>query len=50
MPPGVRVAWVGQFTYFERAKARLKLVIPVTIAIVFFLDYITNWGVLKIFG
>ena len=42
LPPGVRVAWVGQFTYFERAKARLKLVVPVTIAIVFLLLYMNT--------
>jgi len=39
LPPGVRLAWVGQFTYFERAKAKLKFVIPVTLAIVFLLLY-----------
>jgi Cu(I)/Ag(I) efflux system membrane protein CusA/SilA len=40
LPPGVRVAWVGQFTYFERARERLELVIPVTLAIVFLLLFL----------
>ena len=39
LPAGVRVAWVGQFTYLERARARLALVIPLTLALVFFLLY-----------
>jgi len=42
LPPGVRLAWVGQFTYFERAKATLKLVIPVTLALVFFLLFLNT--------
>jgi Cu(I)/Ag(I) efflux system membrane protein CusA/SilA len=42
LPPGVRIAWVGQFTYFERAKATLKLVIPVTLALVFFLLFLNT--------
>jgi Cu(I)/Ag(I) efflux system membrane protein CusA/SilA len=42
LPTGVRLAWVGQFTYFERAKATLKLVIPVTLALVFFLLFLNT--------
>jgi Cu(I)/Ag(I) efflux system membrane protein CusA/SilA len=42
LPPGVRLAWVGQFTYFERAKATLTLVIPVTLALVFFLLFLNT--------
>src|SRR5689334_24702047 len=34
LPAGTRLAWVGQFKYFERAKERLKWVIPVTLGIV----------------
>jgi Cu(I)/Ag(I) efflux system membrane protein CusA/SilA len=39
LPAGVRLAWVGQFTYLERAKAKLQLVIPITLVLVFFLLY-----------
>jgi Cu(I)/Ag(I) efflux system membrane protein CusA/SilA len=39
LPPGTRVAWVGQFKYFERAKERLKWVIPLTLGIVMVLLY-----------
>ena len=40
LPVGYRVAWSGQFEYLERAEARLKLVVPVTLAIIFLLLYL----------
>ena len=40
LPPGTRIDWVGQFKYFERAKERLKWVIPLTVGIVFLLLYL----------
>jgi Cu(I)/Ag(I) efflux system membrane protein CusA/SilA len=39
LPAGTRLEWVGQFKYFERAKERLKWVIPLTLGIVFVLLY-----------
>ena len=42
LPPGTRLAWVGQFKYFERAKERLKWVIPLTLGIVFILLYLNT--------
>lgn len=39
-PPGYYVTWSGQFEYLERAKARLKVVIPVTVLIIFLLLYL----------
>jgi Cu(I)/Ag(I) efflux system membrane protein CusA/SilA len=36
-PPGYYVRWSGQFEYLERANARLKVVVPVTLAIILFL-------------
>ncbi len=41
MPTGVSIAYSGQFEYLARAAARLALVGPVTIAIIFFLLYLT---------
>ncbi|MEW5864029.1 MAG: efflux RND transporter permease subunit [Pseudomonadota bacterium] len=38
-PPGYFVAWSGQFEYMERAKEKLKVVIPLTILIIFVLLY-----------
>jgi Cu(I)/Ag(I) efflux system membrane protein CusA/SilA len=39
-PPGYYVTWSGQFEYLERAKARLEVVVPFTILIVFLLLYL----------
>ena len=39
-PPGSYVTWSGQFEYLERAKARLQVVVPFTILIVFVLLYL----------
>ncbi len=39
MPQGYYVAWSGQFEYMERAKEKLKIVIPVTIGLIFLLLY-----------
>lgn len=38
---GVSVAYSGQFEYLERANARLKLVVPATLLIIFILLYLT---------
>ena len=37
--PGYRLDWAGQFTYFERAKARLTILVPLTIFLIFFMLY-----------
>jgi Cu(I)/Ag(I) efflux system membrane protein CusA/SilA len=39
LPPGYRLDWTGQFKYYERAQARLSLVIPITLLLVFALLY-----------
>jgi copper/silver efflux system protein len=39
-PPGTYVTWSGQFEYLERAKARLKVVVPVTVLLIFLLLYL----------
>jgi len=39
-PPGYYATWSGQFEYMERAKAKLALVVPLTILIVFVLLYL----------
>jgi Cu(I)/Ag(I) efflux system membrane protein CusA/SilA len=40
LPPGTYVQWSGQFEYLERAEARLRIVVPVTLLIIFLLLYI----------
>ncbi len=37
IPPGYRIAWAGQFKYFERAKAKFKIMVPLTLFLVFFM-------------
>jgi Cu(I)/Ag(I) efflux system membrane protein CusA/SilA len=39
-PPGYYVMWSGQYEYLERATARLKVVVPVTLLIIFLLLYL----------
>ena len=39
-PPGYYATWSGQFEYMERAKAKLSLVVPLTLAIIFVLLYL----------
>ncbi|MTW14237.1 CusA/CzcA family heavy metal efflux RND transporter [Pseudoduganella eburnea] len=41
LPPGYSVSWSGQFEYLERATARLKVVVPATLLIIFVLLYLT---------
>jgi Cu(I)/Ag(I) efflux system membrane protein CusA/SilA len=41
LPPGVSVAYTGQFEYLQRATNRLMVVVPATLAIIFFLLYLT---------
>ena len=40
MPPGYHIAWSGQFEYLERAKARLMLVVPLTLFLIVLLLYL----------
>ncbi len=39
-PPGTYAVWSGQFEYLERAVAKLKLVVPMTLALIFLLLYL----------
>jgi Cu(I)/Ag(I) efflux system membrane protein CusA/SilA len=41
LPPGYSVSWSGQFEFLERATAKLKLVVPFTLLIIFVLLYLT---------
>jgi Cu(I)/Ag(I) efflux system membrane protein CusA/SilA len=41
LPAGYSVSWSGQFEYLERAAAKLKVVVPATLAIIFVLLYLT---------
>jgi copper/silver efflux system protein len=39
LAPGIHAEWVGQFKYLERAREKLKIVVPITLLIVFMLLY-----------
>ncbi|RJG11776.1 efflux RND transporter permease subunit, partial [Massilia cavernae] len=41
LPAGYAVSWSGQFEYMERAAAKLKVVVPATLLIIFVLLYMT---------
>ncbi|MBK9252660.1 MAG: efflux RND transporter permease subunit [Proteobacteria bacterium] len=41
LSPGMSLAYSGQFEFLERANARLKLVVPATLLIIFVLLYLT---------
>jgi Cu(I)/Ag(I) efflux system membrane protein CusA/SilA len=42
LPPGVRLSWSGQFRYFERAREKLEVVVPITLLVVFVLLYMNT--------
>ena len=41
LPPGISVSYTGQFEFLVRATERMKVVVPVTLAIIFVLLYAT---------
>jgi Cu(I)/Ag(I) efflux system membrane protein CusA/SilA len=41
LPAGHSISWSGQFEYLERATAKLRVVAPATLAIIFVLLYLT---------
>jgi len=41
LPAGYTINWSGQFEYMERAAARLKIVVPITLLAIFLLLYFT---------
>ncbi|MBN2871439.1 MAG: efflux RND transporter permease subunit [Halothiobacillaceae bacterium] len=41
LPPGYALEWAGQYRYMERAAERLEQVVPLTLAIIFVLLYLT---------
>jgi copper/silver efflux system protein len=43
LPPGYRVQWSGQYEYLQRAAAKLRVVVPATLLVIFVLLYL-NFG------
>ncbi|MEY4169666.1 MAG: hypothetical protein RLZ94_739 [Actinomycetota bacterium] len=47
LAPGTRVEWAGQFQYFERAKEKLTLIVPLTLAAVALLLWLNTGSVIE---
>ncbi len=47
IPAGYRIAWAGQFKYFERAKAKLQVLVPITLFIVFFMLFLNHGSLVE---
>jgi len=40
LPPGYTIEWSGQFEYMQEARARLKVIVPIAIGIIFLLLFL----------
>ena len=47
LPPGYRLIWTGQYEHLVRAEERLKLVVPVTLALILLLLYLNFRSLVK---
>jgi len=47
MPPGYTLTWSGQYEYMERAASRLRVVIPLTLFLMFLLLYLNFRNVIS---
>ena len=47
LPPGYTIVWSGQYEFMERAKERLKFVVPLTFIIIFVIFYFAFQSVAK---
>jgi Cu(I)/Ag(I) efflux system membrane protein CusA/SilA len=47
LPPGYAVSWSGQYEAMERVQERLKVVLPLTVFIIFLLLYLNTQSVTK---
>jgi copper/silver efflux system protein len=47
LPPGYSIVWSGQYEYIEATRARLMVIIPLTILIIFVLIYLSTQSVVK---
>jgi len=47
LPAGYSLSWSGQYEFLQRMRERLKLVVPITILLVFILLYLNTRSVVK---
>jgi copper/silver efflux system protein len=48
LPPGYSIQWSGQYEYMQQARERLRVVIPITLLIVFLLLYLNFRNLSKV--
>lgn len=46
-PAGYHIEWAGQFQYIKQAEQRLKMIVPLTLAIIFLLIYFNTRSFVK---
>jgi len=47
VPPGYTIFWSGQYEYMERAKARLLVIVPITLFLIVLILYLNTRSVIK---
>jgi len=47
LPPGYFLEWAGQYEYLQRVRNKLKIMIPLTLAVIFLLLYINFRSVIE---
>ncbi len=47
LPPGYSIFWSGQYEYMEHAKARLRVIIPITLFLIFLILYANTKSLIK---
>ena len=47
LPPGYTLFWSGQYEYMQRAKQRLLLIVPLTLAVIFLILYFHTKSIVK---
>ena len=48
LPEGYSYIWCGEFEYMEQARKRFEVILPITLAIIFFILYINTASVTKV--
>lgn len=48
LPPGYSIQWSGQYEYMQRAKEKLKMVVPLTLFIIIILLYLNFRNVIEV--
>jgi Cu(I)/Ag(I) efflux system membrane protein CusA/SilA len=48
LPEGYSYIWSGEFEYMEQARKRFEVILPITLAIIFFILYINTASITKV--